>query len=101
MLEDKGIKLLINVSQNFVTQSEGAPSTGHSPLKLRHSVDFGVERGRLLSQEGREVEFIIRLSLLLQAGFLFFLFSFSFFLFSYGEIEVCVVKVVMMILLLD
>ncbi|XP_047479590.1 KICSTOR complex protein SZT2-like isoform X5 [Penaeus chinensis] len=34
--------------------SEGTPSTGHSPLKLRHSVDFGVERGRLLSQEGRE-----------------------------------------------
>lgn len=68
------------MSQNFVTQSEGTPSTGHSPLKLRHSVDFGVERGRLLGQEGREVEFIIRLSLLLQAGFLFFLFPFSFFL---------------------
>ncbi|XP_037802509.1 KICSTOR complex protein SZT2-like isoform X9 [Penaeus monodon] len=37
-----------------LVQSEGTPSTGHSPLKLRHSVDFGVERGRLLGQEGRE-----------------------------------------------
>lgn len=37
-------------------QSEGTntmtPTMGHSPLKVRHSVDLGIERSKLLSEEG-------------------------------------------------
>ncbi|XP_069157334.1 KICSTOR complex protein SZT2 isoform X2 [Procambarus clarkii] len=35
------------------TASDGAPtSMGHSPLKVRHSVDLGVERNKLLAEDG-------------------------------------------------
>lgn len=46
--------------------SAGHPMQGHSPLKVRHSVDLGVDRSKLLGNEGPTVAHEVGLGALRQ-----------------------------------